>query len=204
MQGCEKEAGSSAVCREQDSLTHKSKVNKAAEKQTAPSLGRGPREDGTHHGQSKREKAHGPQKPQGRGLGWPRCEPSGRGFPVWEPGKMSSWYSPSKEHLRGHFCSTHTDLYPRDPLEGHRKPRTGETPKEKQTQSGVHCGHSLKTPGALAGSMRTLLELTKHFNPACSLYMGTCPPVVQAASWVCDTWSGGAGSRENSAYLRAC
>lgn len=68
MQGCEKEAGSSAVCREQDSLSHKSKVNKAAEKQTAPSLGRGPREDGTHHGQSKREKAHGPQEPQGRGL----------------------------------------------------------------------------------------------------------------------------------------
>ena len=62
-QRCEKKSASTAVCWEENSLSHKSKMNKAAERQTVQSLGRGPRQDGAYHCQPRREKAHGPQGP---------------------------------------------------------------------------------------------------------------------------------------------
>ena len=43
---CEKKSASAAVCQEENSLSHKSKMNKATERQTVQSLGRGPGQDG--------------------------------------------------------------------------------------------------------------------------------------------------------------
>ena len=45
-QRCEKKSASTAVCQEENSFSHKSKMNKAAERQTVQSLGRVPGQDG--------------------------------------------------------------------------------------------------------------------------------------------------------------
>lgn len=160
-QRCENKPAISAVCQEEHSRSHKSKMNKAAERQSSPSgEGLSRTAPTTAHQGGKRHMAPGGPEAGAWGGHCMNHKLSGLSFPVWEPSRMSSQLSPSKEHLGGHFCSIHTDLHPSGHLGLYSKARTGETPEEKLSQGGAHCGRrSMMTPGTQAGSLQPRLRM---------------------------------------------